>query len=242
MATTTSTRDSGLLDFLLPLAKKDTGVEVKVIAVGTGQALRIGERGDADILLVHDPEGEEELVLAGNGVERRTFMFNDFLIAGPEADPAGIRGLRDPCEALRRISAAKAPWLSRGDDSGTHRKERRLLEEAGVRATPPWYRETGQGMGATLTMADELTAYTLTDRATLAAHRAAARLAVLVEGDPRLRNPYSVILVNPARHPAVKADAARKIEDWLTGPEGRRAVEEFRVGGRQVFFVLPAER
>jgi tungstate transport system substrate-binding protein len=238
LATTTSTRDSGLLDALLPALERETGVRVTVLAVGSGQALRIGSDGDADLLLTHDPKGEDELVASGAGVDRRQFMFNDFLIVGPAADPAGIRGTADAGAALRRIAAAEAPFVSRGDDSGTHRKEKRLWEAAGIRPSGKWYREAGRGMGATLTMAAEMGAYTLTDRATLMAHRDAPRLPVTCEGDPVLRNLYSVTRVNPERHPHVKAEAARRAEDWLTGPAGRRAVEEFRVADRQVFFLV----
>ncbi len=238
LATTTSTRDSGLLDAILPLAERDTGVKVEVLAVGSGQALRIGRDGDADLLMTHDPEGEEEFVRSGAGVDRRPLMFNDFVIAGPAADPAKAKGLGDAKEALRRVAGSGAAFLSRGDDSGTHRKELRLWKAAGMDTGAAWYRETGQGMGATLSMAAEIGAYALTDRSTHAAHAAAARLPVLVEGDPALRNPYSVLLVNPARHPHVKAEEARRVEDWLTGPRGRSAIEGFRVHGRQVFFLL----
>ncbi len=239
LATTTSTRDSGLLDALLPALEKETGIRVSVLAVGSGQALRIGSDGDADLLLCHDPKGEEEFVASGAGIDRRPFLYNDFVVVGPAADPSGVRGAPDARSAFLRISGGAAPFLSRGDDSGTHRKERRLWEAAGVKPSGTWYRETGQGMGATLTMAAETGAYTLADRSTLAAHGEAARLPVAFEGDLALRNPYAVLRVNPARYPHVKADAAKRAADWLTGPAGRRAVEAFRVGGRQVFFLLP---
>ncbi len=238
LATTTSTRDSGLLDHLLPLVERETGVRVAVLAVGSGQALRIGADGDCDLLMTHDPRGEEELVAAGGAVERRTFMCNDFVIVGPEGDPARVRGAADGREALRRVAAAGGPWLSRGDDSGTHRKEKRLLAAAGLDATGPWYRETGQGMGATLAMAAETGAYTLTDRGTWLAHGAAPRLPLLLEGDPDLRNPYAVMVVNPARHPHVRADGARRVAAWLAGPRGRAAISGFLVKGRPLFFPL----
>jgi tungstate transport system substrate-binding protein len=241
LATTTSTRDSGLLDALLPALERDCAVSVKVIAVGSGQALRLGSDGEADLLLTHDPKGEEEFMASGAGAERRPLMFNDFVIVGPAADPAGVKGLRDPREALRRIAAAKAPWLSRGDDSGTHRKEKRLLADAGVKPEAPWHRETGQGMGATLAMAAESGSYTLADRATWAAHRARESLPVLVEGDEVLRNPYAVLLLNPDRFPHLRAAAARRAADWLTGAAGRRAIAGYRPGGQQLFFLLQGD-
>ena len=205
------------------------------------ESLRLGTDGEADLLLVHDPKGEEEFMKAGSGSERRPLMYNDFVIVGPAADPAGVKGLAAAEDALRKIAATKAPWLSRGDDSGTHRKEKRLLKDAGVEPAAPWYRETGQGMGATLAMAAESGSYTLADRATWAAHKANAELPVLVEGDGKLRNPYAVILVNPAKHPSVKAAAARRVADWLTGPAGRRAITGYHRGGRQLFFLLQAD-
>ncbi|HEU4394931.1 MAG TPA: substrate-binding domain-containing protein [Planctomycetota bacterium] len=238
LATTTSTQDSGLLDAILPVLEKECGVKVSVVAVGSGQALRLGTDGEAEFLLTHDPDGEAKFVESGAGSDRRPLMFNDFVIVGPAADPAGVKGLKTTGEALKKIAAAGAPWLSRGDDSGTHRKEKKLLKAAGV-ATGPWYRETGQGMGATIGMAAESGAYTLADRGTWAAHKDAARLPVLVEGDPALRNPYAVLLVNPAKHPHVKADAAKRAADWLTGPAGKRAIAEFRRNGQQLFFLLP---
>jgi tungstate transport system substrate-binding protein len=241
MATTTSTQDSGLLDALLPALEEACRVKVQVVAVGSGQALRLGTDGEADILLTHDPKGEEEFLASGAGSERRPLMFNDFVIVGPAADPAGVKGGRDAKEALKRIAAARAPWLSRGDDSGTHRKEKRLLADAGVAAGAPWYRETGQGMGATIAMAAESGSYTLADRATWAAHKAAPSLPVLVEGDPALRNPYAVLLVNPAKHPHVKAEAARRAADWLAGPAGRAAITSYRRGGSQLFFLLQGD-
>jgi len=241
MATTTSTQDSGLLDAILPDLERECGVRVAVVAVGSGQALRLGTDGEADLLLTHDPDGEAEFLESGAGSERRPLMFNDFVIVGPAADPAGVKGLRNPGDALKRIAAANAPWLSRGDDSGTHRKERRLLKAAGVEPGAPWHRETGQGMGATLGMAAESGAYTLADRGTWAAHKDAPRLPVLVEGDASLRNAYSVLLVNPARHPHVEADAATRAADWLTGPSGRRAISGYRRNGQQLFFLLQGD-
>jgi len=238
LATTTSTRDSGLLDALLPQLERDTGVRAQVLAVGSGQALRIGADGDADLLLTHDPNGEQELVASGAVIDRRPLMFNDFVIVGPASDPAGISGMHDAAAALRRLSESHAPFLSRGDDSGTHRKERRLWKAAGVEPSGDWYREAGQGMGATLAMAAESGAYTLADRSTWSAHAAMAQLPVLVEGDPALRNPYAVMRVNPERHPHVKSDAALRAEEWLTGPVGRAAIRDCRPRGTQLFFLL----
>jgi tungstate transport system substrate-binding protein len=241
LATTTSTQDSGLLDAILPDLERDCRVKVRVIAVGSGQALRLGKDGEADLLLTHDPAGEEAFMKSGAGAERRPFMYNDFVIAGPAADPAAVKGLTDAKEALRRIAAAKAPWLSRGDDSGTHRKEKRLMADAGVTPGAPWFRETGQGMGATLAMAAEAGAYTLADRATWSAHKANASLPILVEGDPALRNPYALLLLDPVRYPHVRSAAARRAADWLTGAPGRRAVAGYRRGGRQLFFLLQGD-
>jgi tungstate transport system substrate-binding protein len=240
LASTTSTRDSGLFEHLLPRFEAKTGIAVRVVAVGTGQALELGRRGDADVLLVHDRASEEAFVKDGFGVARHDVMYNDFLIAGPAADPAGVRGGRDAARALARIAAAKAPFASRGDDSGTHKAELRLWQAAGVDPRPAsgtWYRETGSGMGATLGVAGELGAYVLTDRATWATYRSRGALATLVEGDPRLRNPYGVIVVDPKRHPHVKAELAGRFADWLRSEEGRSAITSFRAGGTPVFFV-----
>jgi tungstate transport system substrate-binding protein len=243
LASTTSTRDSGLFDHLLPRFEARTGVAVRVVAVGTGQALELGRRGDADVLLVHDRASEDAFVAEGFGLARHDVMYNDFLLAGPAADPAAVRGAANAADALAKIAAARAPFASRGDDSGTHKAELRLWQAAGVDPRPAsgaWYRETGSGMGATLGVANELGAYVLTDRATWATYGARGRLEALVEGDARLRNPYGVIVVDPKRHPHVKAELAARFADWLRSPEGRGAIESFRVGGAQVFFVAGA--
>jgi tungstate transport system substrate-binding protein len=239
LASTTSTRDSGLFEHLLPTFEAKTGIAVRVVAVGTGQAIELGRRGDADVLLVHDRKSEDAFVAEGFGLPRRDVMYNDFLIAGPEADPAGVRGAQ-AAAALAKIAAAKAPFASRGDDSGTHKAELRLWQAAGVDPKPAsgtWYRETGTGMGATLGVAAELGGYVLSDRATWASYRDRRGLAVLVEGDPVLRNPYGVIVVDPKRHPHVKAELAARFADWLTSPEGRSAIASFQIAGKQVFFV-----
>lgn len=237
LASTTSTEQSGLFAHILPLFRQDSGIEVRVVAVGTGQALAIAARGDADALLVHDRAGEDKFVAEGHGIDRRDVMYNDFVIVGPKADPAGIRGLKDAKEAFRRIAAAKAPFASRGDDSGTHRMELRLWQAAGVDPKrDPAYRELGSGMGPTLNTAAGLAAYTLADRATWASFRNRQDLEILAAGDPALFNPYGSILANPARFPHVKAAEARAWHEWLTSDKGRAAIASFKIGGEQLFF------
>jgi tungstate transport system substrate-binding protein len=241
LASTTSTEQSGFFDHVLPLFEAETGVDVRVVAVGTGQALRLGERGDADALLVHDPAGEEKFVTDGHGIDRRPVMFNDFVILGPRSDPAGIGGVQTASEAFSRIAGFRAPFVSRGDDSGTHRMELRQWRSVGIEPTGDWYRETGQGMGPSLNMAAELNAYILSDRATWVNFRGKRELAILFAGDPSLFNPYSSILVNPSKHPDIKAADARIWHDWLTSDRGRRAIESFAIDGKQMFF-LPGSR
>lgn len=238
LASTTSTEQSGLFEHIIPIFRQQTGINIRVVAVGTGQAFQIAARGDADAVLVHDRVGEAAFVAALHGVDRRNVMFNDFVIVGPSADPAGVRGVRHAPAALAGIGKGTAPFLSRGDDSGTHRMELRLWQEAG-HTTPagPWYRDVGQGMGPTLNMAASLNGYTLTDRATWASFRNRRSLQVLVEGDRALHNSYSSILVNPAKGPHVKAEAARRWHNWLTSAEGRAAIAGFKINGEQLFFV-----
>ena len=239
LASTTSTDNSGLFAHLLPSFTAKTGIEVRVVALGTGQALRLAERGDADVLLVHHRPSEDRFVAEGHGSARHDVMYNDFVILGPRADPAAIAGLSDATEALARIAAQGAIFLSRGDDSGTHKKERALWRAAGVDVEAEsggWYRETGSGMGATLNTAAAQGGYLLSDRATWTAFRNKGDLAILSEGDPRLFNPYGVILVSPERHPHVKAAAGQAFIDWLVSPEGQAKIAAFRVGGRQLFF------
>jgi len=239
IASTTSTENTGLLDDLLPRFAAKTGIQARVVAVGTGQALRLAERGDADVLLVHDRVSEEAFVAAGFGVARHEVMYNDFVIVGPRPDPAGVRGMTDVAAALRRIADAGAAFVSRGDDSGTHKAELRLWQSAGVDPAPhsgDWYRETGSGQGASLNVASGMNAYMLTDRGTWLAFRNRGELELLVEGDPRLRNVYGVILVNPERHPHVKAAAGQAFVDWMVSPEGQRAIGAFRVNGEPLFF------
>ena len=236
LATTTSTEDSGLLQWLLPPFEEATGIEVQVVAVGTGQALALGERGDADLVLVHARDREDAFVAAGHGTERRDVMWNDFVLLGPPDDPAGVRGTTDAALALRRIADARRPFVSRGDDSGTHIKERALwARTGGAPAGAPHYLDAGQGMGACLVLADEKRAYVLADRGTFLSYRRRLDLAVLVEGDPALRNPYGAIPVDPARHPGVRAAEARRLLEWLTSREGQARIAAFRVDGNALF-------
>lgn len=242
LASTTSTNDSGLFEAILPRFERETGIAVRVVAVGTGQAIELGRRGDADVLLVHDRGAEDAFLAEGHALFRRDVMYNDFVIVGPAADPAAIRGLQDAAGALAQLAAREAAFVSRGDDSGTHKAELRLWEAAGIdprSASGRWYREVGGGMGATLNVANELRGYALADRATWLAYRKREALAVLVEGDPRLRNPYGVLVVDPARHPHAKSALATRFADWLTGANGRQAIEAFRIGGEPAFFPLP---
>ncbi len=236
VASTTSTENSGLFKAILPQFTRATGIEVRVVAQGTGQALRTARNGDADVVFVHAKAAEEKFVADGFGVKRNPVMFNDFVIVGPKADPAKVRGTDDAPVALRLIAASEAPFASRGDNSGTHKAERRLWQAAGVAPTGKWYRETGSGMGATLNIAAQMDAYALTDRATWLAFRNKGHLAIAVEGDKRLFNQYGVILVNPSRHPHAKAADGQKFIDWVTGPPGQKAIADFKVGGQQLFF------
>ena len=238
VASTTSTKNSGLFDHILPLFEKKTGIQVRVVAVGTGQAIRLARNGDADVLFVHHRPSEEKFVADGFGVQRFGVMYNDFVIAGPKDDPARIAGMRDAAKALEKIAGARAPFVSRGDDSGTHKKELALWRAAGVdtaRASGTWYRETGSGMGATLNTASAMQGYALADRGTWLSFKNRAGLRVLVEGDTRLFNPYGVILVNPKRHPHVKADLGRAFIAWLISPEGQAAIGAFRINGEVLF-------
>jgi tungstate transport system substrate-binding protein len=241
LASTTSTEQSGLFDYILPIFEKESGITVRVVAVGTGQALAIGARGDADALLVHDRVGEDKFVADGNGIDRRDVMFNDFVLVGPKADPAHVRGLKDAKEALKRIASAHAAFASRGDDSGTNRLELRLWKAANVdlkTGGSGWYRELGSGMGPTLNTSAGLNAYTLTDRATWANFSNRGGLEILVEGDAALFNPYGSILVNPQKFPGVKAAGARRWHEWLTSPAGRAAISSYKIKGEQLFFPL----
>ena len=239
LQSTTSTQNSGLFDRILPAFTEKTGIEVRVVAVGTGQALKNARNGDGDVLLVHAKPAEEAFVAEGYGVKRLDVMYNDFVIVGPPADPAGIAGLKDAGAALKRIAEAGAPFASRGDDSGTHKKELALWQAAGIdpaAASGTWYRETGSGMGATLNTAVGMGAYAMTDRATWIAFKNKGDFAVQVEGDAQLFNQYGVILVNPAKHARVKAEEGQAFIDWLTGSDGQAAIAAYALDGQQLFF------
>lgn len=239
VASTTSTADSGLFGAILPAFKAATGIDVKVVAQGTGQALDTGRRGDADVVFVHAKPQEEQFVADGFGVERFDVMVNDFVLVGPKSDPAGVAGTKDIAAALRKIAAAGVPFISRGDRSGTHAAELALWK--GVAIEPKagqggWYREIGQGMGAALNAAAASGAYTLSDRGTWLSFKNKADLAIAVEGDQRLFNQYGVILVDPEKHPSVKKAEGQAFVDWLTGPAGQKAIADYRIGGQQLFF------
>jgi tungstate transport system substrate-binding protein len=239
VASTTSTEQSGLFGHLLPIYEKFSGTKVRVVALGTGQALDMGRRGDADVVFVHDKVAEEKFVGEGFGVARKEVMYNDFVLVGPKADPAKVAGGKDIAAALKQIEAAKPPFVSRGDKSGTHAAELRLWKMAGIdldKARGPWYKEAGSGMGPALNMAASMNAYLLADRGTWLSFKNRQELVILVEGDARLFNQYGVILVNPAKHPHVKREAGQKFIDWLVSPAGQKAIAEYKIGGEQLFF------
>lgn len=238
VASTTSTEQSGLFKHLLPQFTEKTGIEVRVVAVGTGQALKIGERGDADVVFVHAKSAEEDFVAKGFGVDRSDVMYNDFVLVGPKGDPAGITGSGDAVKALQAIAEKKAPFVSRGDDSGTHKAELDLWKLAALdpKADGNWYRETGSGMGPALNTAAGMDAYILADRGTWLSFKNRGDLAILVEGDDRLFNQYGIILVNPTRHAHVKEKEARAFIDWVVSPEGQAAIADYKIEGEQLFF------
>jgi len=239
VASTTSTEQTGLFGHILPIFTRESGIAVRVVALGTGQALDVGRRGDADVVFVHDRAAEERFAAEGFGGPRRHVMFNDFVLIGPAADPARVNALRDTAEALRRIAAARAPFVSRGDRSGTHAAELRLWQRAGVDPVAgrgAWYREVGQGMGPALNTAAAQNAYILADRGTWLSFRNRQDLRIVVEGDARLFNQYGVMLVNPQRHPSVKAADGQRFVDWLLSPAGQAAIAGYRIGGEQLFF------
>ncbi|MFB9264457.1 extracellular solute-binding protein [Bradyrhizobium erythrophlei] len=239
VASTTSTEQSGLFGYLLPRFTQASGIAVKVVAVGTGQALDIGRRGDADVVFVHDRVAEEKFLSEGFATRRHDVMYNDFVIIGPKADPAHIASDKDVADALRKIAAAKAPFISRGDRSGTHEAELRLWKDAGIdlaAAKGDWYREIGQGMGPALNMASSSNAYVLSDRGTWLSFKNRGELAVLTEGDRKLFNQYGVMLVNPAKHPKVKAADGQAFIDWLISADGQKTIADYKVGGEQLFF------
>ena len=242
MATTTSTDNSGLLRVLNPAFERENGIKVDVIAVGTGKALRLGANGDVDIVFVHAPPAEEKFMAAGNGVDRRAVMHNDFVIVGPPADPAGLRTTRDAVAALTRLASSGQTFISRGDDSGTDKKEHHLWQAAGIKPQGPWYLSVGQGMGAVLAIANDKLAYTLTDRGTYISMRSKLALRIVSEGDPRLFNPYHIIAVNPGKYPDIQYRLARRYIDFVTGSEGQRLIGDYRLLGQQLFTpdVIPA--
>jgi tungstate transport system substrate-binding protein len=236
---TTSTENSGLFKHILPMFTKKTGIEVRVVAVGTGQAIKNAQNGDGDVLLVHAKADEEKFVAAGWGVKRFDLMYNDFILVGPGKDPAGIAGSKTIVAAYKKIAAAKAPFVSRGDDSGTHKAELAIWKEAGIdvkAASGSWYREAGQGMGATINTAVGMSAYVFTDRATWSSYKNRGDYKIAVEGDTKLFNPYGVILVNPAKHPKVKVKEGQAFIDWLLSAEGQGAIKSFEINGEQQFF------
>jgi tungstate transport system substrate-binding protein len=235
LATTTSVDSTGLLGALLPVFEQATGIKVQVLAVGTGQALKLAENGDADVVLAHDPEAEQQFIEAGFGVNHRRLMHNDMVVIGPPDDPARVRGQPDAITALRQISERGGAFVSRGDQSGTHRAELRLWAASGIEPKGAWYLESGQGMRPTLTLADEKKAYCLTDRATFLTAKDKISLTILVEGDPKLLNVYSIAAVNPARHPTVRYREAMELIAWLSSPEGQRRIGEFKQGAHILF-------
>lgn len=239
LATTTSTRDSGLLDVLLPLFEQDAGILVKVVAVGSGQALELGRRGDADILLTHAPDAERQFMAEGHGEQRMPVMHNDFVLVGPRADPARIQGEASIVDAFRQIARTPAAFVSRGDESGTHLKEKQLWQEAGVLPQGEWHIDAGAGMAAALRMASEKEAYTLSDRGTFLTLRGGLELVVLSAGDPVLKNPYAVIVVSSQKHPHIKSATARRFAEFLVSPEAQQAIAEFGVKkyGEPLYFV-----
>ena len=239
VASTTSTEQSGLFGYLLPAFEKDTGIAVHVVAVGTGQALDIGRRGDADVVFVHDKAAELKWLAEGNGVKRYPVMYNDFVLIGPQSDPAHVAGGKDIAAALKTIAAAKPPFVSRADKSGTYSAELRLWKAAGVdiaSAKGPWYRETGSGMGPALNTAAAMDAYILADRGTWLNFHNRGHLAIVVEGDKRLFNQYGVMLVNPAKHPNVRKELGQKFIDWLVSPHGQDVIAGYKINGEQLFF------
>jgi tungstate transport system substrate-binding protein len=239
VASTTSTEQSGLFGYLLPIFRKKTGIQVRAVALGTGQALDLARRGDADVVLVHARSAEEKFLAEGHGVKRFDVMYNDFVLIGPKSDPARVSGGRGILDALKKIKAAGAPFVSRGDKSGTHIAELDLWKLAGIDIASekgPWYRDTGQGMGPALNTASAMNAYILSDRGTWISFKNRGELAIAVEGDKRLFNQYGVMLVNPAKHPSVKKDLGQAFVDWVISPDGQKTIAEYKIGGEQLFF------
>jgi tungstate transport system substrate-binding protein len=239
VSSTTSTQDSGLFGHILPLFKAKTGIDVKVVSQGTGQALDTGRRGDADVVFVHAKSAEEKFLAEGEGVKRYPVMYNDFVLIGPKGDPAGIKGMKDVAKALQVIKDKQADFISRGDRSGTHIAEINLWNVSGIdidKEKGPWYKSVGQGMGAALNTANASNAYVLSDRGTWLSFKNKGDLQILVEGDKRLFNQYGVMLVNPAKHPNVKEDLGQQFIDWLVSPEGQKAIADYKINGEQLFY------
>lgn len=235
MATTTSTQDSGLLNELLPAFQKKTGYEVQVTAVGTGKALKLGENGDVDVVLVHARADEDKFVAAGFGDQRYSVMYNDFIVVGPVEDPAKVQETKTTADALKQIAETKSPFVSRGDESGTHKMEKRLWEKASIKPEGEWYREAGQGMGEVLQISGELKAYTLTDRGTWLATMDKSPLKIVLEGDKSLINPYGIIAVSQKRYPDVNHAGAQALIEWLVSVEGQKAIGDYKINGQALF-------
>jgi tungstate transport system substrate-binding protein len=239
VASTTSTEQSGLFGHILPAFQKKTGIQVRVVALGTGQALDLARRGDADVVFVHARSAEEKFLAEGHGVKRFPVMYNDFVLIGPKSDPAKVAGGKDILEALKKIKSAAAPFVSRGDRSGTHIAEIELWKLAGIdiaKEKGPWYKDTGQGMGPALNTASAMNGYILSDRGTWISFKNRGELAIAVEGDKRLFNQYGAMLVNPEKHPNVRRDLGQAFVDWVISPEGQKAIAEYKIGGEQLFF------
>ncbi len=236
MATTTSTDNSGLLKVLLPIYEAKCNCKVQVISVGTGKAMELGKNGDVDVVLVHARESEDRFVAEGHGVNRRDVMYNDFIVVGPKSDPAGLRAQWNVIDAFKVLGQGKLRFISRGDNSGTDQMEKRYWKEAGVTPKGAWFVSAGLGMGEVLTMAGEMQGYTLTDRATYGAYRDKTGLEIVVAGDPKMFNPYGIIAVNPKKYPGINYDGAMDLIEWITSPEGQKAIAAFKVNGEQLFF------
>ncbi len=242
LATTTSTYHSGLLDYLLPEFEKDTGYKVDVIAAGTGKSLKMGENGDVDLVMTHAPKAEANFVEKGYGVLPRKLMYNDFVIVGPTADPAKVASQKDVAEVFKNIASSNSTFVSRGDDSGTHKKEKGIWEQTSIEPNFGGYRSVGQGMGPTLNMASEMQGYTMTDRGTWLAYNNKLDLKILFQGDKKLFNPYQVILVNPERYPTINYQGAKVFSDWLVNPKGQELINSFKLNGKQLFVANANEK
>jgi tungstate transport system substrate-binding protein len=236
MATTTSTDNSGLLKVLLPKYEAKCNCKVQVISVGTGKAMELGKNGDVDVVLVHAREAEDKFVAEGNGVNRRDVMYNDFILVGPQADPAGMKKQKSIIDAFRQLGEGRSRFISRGDNSGTDQMEKNYWKQAGIAPKGAWFISAGMGMGEVLTMASEMQGYTLSDRATYGAYRAKTGLDIVLAGDPKMFNPYGIIAVNPKKYPALNYDGAMDLINWITSAEGQKAIADFKVSGEQMFF------